>query len=79
MADLVTDLDIPYGTLTTIIFLALLFAIFRFPDLVAVIIIVASMAGLGLRWLSNRYYQLNPQQDNWRKERRKWEEGDRWW
>ena len=70
------DLDIPYGTLTTIIFVGLLLAVFFFSDLVAVIIIVAAMAGLGLNWLGRHY---KTRQDGWRDERRKWEQGKRWW
>ncbi|MFB6274418.1 MAG: hypothetical protein ABEL51_16160 [Salinibacter sp.] len=70
------ELDIPYETLTPLVFVGLLILIFRFPDLTAVIIIVASLAGLALNWMSRQY---NTEEDEWPQERRKWEEGDRWW
>lgn len=70
------DLDIPYETLTTIIFVGLLILVFQFSDLVAVVIIVGSVAGLAFNWMSRQY---DTRQDTWEKERQKWEQGKRWW
>lgn len=70
------DPDKAYGAITTAFFIALIISVFVFPDLVAVIIIVASVAGLALNWLSNQYSSQN---DSWQEEREHWEKGDRWW
>lgn len=70
------DPDKTYRTITTVFFLALIISVFAFPDLVAVIVIVASVSGLALNWAS-RQYKL--QEKGWRKERERWENGDRWW
>lgn len=71
-----SDFDLPYGTLTAIIFVGLLILVFQFSDLVAVVIIVASVAGLAFNWMSRQY---DLRQDGWEKKRRKWEDGERWW
>jgi NhaP-type Na+/H+ or K+/H+ antiporter len=68
--------ELTYERITTAIFVGLLFSIFFFSDLVAVIIIVASMAGLALNWLSRQH---NSRQKNWQKERQRWEQGKSWW
>jgi hypothetical protein len=70
------DLDIPHEVLTTIIFVGLLIMVFRFSDLVAVIIIVASVAGLAFNWMSRQY---DVREDAREKKRRTWEEEERWW
>lgn len=70
------DPDQTYRTITTILFITLVISVFVFSDLVAVIVIVASVAGLALNWLSN---QFNPREQGWQKERERWKEGERWW
>jgi hypothetical protein len=70
------DLNIPYEKLTMIVFVGLLTSVIFFSDLVAVIIIVGTVAGLAIGWMNRRYTSQN---DNWRNERRNWEEGQRWW
>lgn len=70
------NLDLAYETITTITFVGLLIAIIFFSDLVAVIIIVVSVTGLALRWLSQQY---DTGKGGWSEERRQWEEGERWW
>ncbi len=70
------ELDTSYQTITTVIFTALLVSVFFFPDLVAVVIIAATVAGLALRWFSR---QFGGRQEGWQKERESWEKGERWW
>lgn len=70
------DPDKTPRVITTAFLIALIISVFAFPDLVAVIIIAASVAGLALNWLSNQYSQ---QKGGWQKEREHWEKGDRWW
>lgn len=68
------------SAITTAIFLGITVSIIvfdeTFEDLVAVIIIVASVAGLAFNWLSRQY---SPQEKGWQEERENWEEADRWW
>ncbi|PSQ71530.1 MAG: hypothetical protein BRD31_02625 [Bacteroidetes bacterium QH_2_64_26] len=47
-----------------------------FEDLVAIIIIVASVTGLAFNWLSRQY---SPEEKGWQEERENWEKADRWW
>lgn len=68
--------DISYQTITTMIFAALLISVFFFSDLVAVVIIVATVAGLALKWFSR---QFDTRQEGWQKEREQWEKGKSWW
>lgn len=70
------DPDKTYSAITTIFFVALIFSVFIFSDLVAVIVIVASVAGLALNWLSNQY---SLREEGWQQERERWREGERWW
>lgn len=66
--------------ITAIIFLGITVSIVvfdeTFEDLVAVIVIVASVAGLAFNWLSR---QCSPEEKGWQEERENWEEADRWW
>lgn len=71
-----TDPDKTYSAITAIIFVALIISVLFFDDLVAVIVIVGSVAGLALNWLSRQY---NLQEGSWQEERERWEEGERWW
>lgn len=74
--DTTVELDITYRMITTAIFVGLLISVIWFPDFLAVVIIVASVAGLALRWLSR---QFDTRQGRWQKERQRWERGERWW
>lgn len=70
------DPDKTSRTITTILFVSLIISVFVFTDLVAVIVIVASVTGLALNWLSAQY---NLKERGWQKERRRWEKGKSWW
>lgn len=70
------DPEKPYRAITITFFIALIISVFAFSDLVAVIVIVGSVAGLALNWLSNQY---GLHEEGWQRERERWEEGERWW
>lgn len=70
------DPDKPYTAITTLLFFALILSVFIFSDLVAVIIIVTSVTGLALRWLTQ---QRNVFSGGWEEERERWKDGERWW
>lgn len=74
--DSMIDPDKTYSTITTLLFVALIFSVFFFSDLVAVIIIVTSVAGLALRWLTQQH---NVSSGGWQEERERWKDGERWW
>lgn len=69
-------LDPSYQTITTMIFVGLLISVIWFPDFVAVVIIVASVAGLALKWFSREF---GTRHEGWQKEREQWEKGKSWW
>lgn len=71
-----TDPNASYRTITAVLFVGLLISVFFFSDLVAVVIIVASVAGLALKWFSR---QFGTRQEGWQKERERWEQGKGWW
>lgn len=70
------ELDTSYQTITMAIFVVLLISVFFFSDLVAVVIIVATVAGLALKWFSREF---GTRQEGWQKEREQWEKGKSWW
>lgn len=70
------DLNIPLSIVTTMIFVALLLAVFLQPDLVAVVVITVSMAGLALNWLRRQY---SSQRNGGQEERERRERSDGWW
>lgn len=74
------DPDRTSSAITTAMFVGTTLSIIvfdeTFEDLVAVIIIVASVAGLAFNWLSRQY---TLQEKGWQKERENWEDADHWW
>jgi hypothetical protein len=70
------DPDKTYNTITTLLFIGLILSVFVFSDLVAVIIIVTSVTGLALRWLTQ---QQSVTSGGWQEERERWKDGERWW
>jgi hypothetical protein len=70
------DLNIPLWIITTTIFVALLLSVFLQPDLVAVVVVTLSVAGLALNWLRRQY---SSQQNGGQEERERRGKGDRWW
>lgn len=67
---LIIMFDLEYETIVMIIAAGLLFSVFLLPDLVAVVIIVATLAGLALNTLQDP--TPSPQEQMWR-------QGENWW
>jgi hypothetical protein len=74
------DLNRTFNAITIAIFVGLAFSFIVFEDtvedIVAVVIIVASVSGLALNWFSRQH---GMQEGGWKEERERWEEADRWW